>query len=433
MLTAVAVLLVSTWYLRSFVVVGPSMAQTIMGAHHRLACGACGYEFCCAADGAEMPGRQAICPNCGAAGPRLDTAPRQAADAIVVDRGAFLPRSPRRWELAAFHSPEHASQVYVKRVVGLPGEAIELRHGDVFANGAMQRKNLAELRTIAVPVYDSRYEQDSSAARWQPDSVRSGWRRNGSRYGYIAGAGNRPTIDWLTYHHRRLRSSGEAEESAVLDEMGYNQESPVIESHYVRDLLVSCRLEIANSPVVNWSLTDGISQFLMELDFARGEAGVTQDGRPLGRGQFQAAAEASVLFELAVCDQQVLAALDGRPLLTLPYRTPDVPFRPTSRPVAVGMRNGGLELSDLTLWRDVYYGSPPGKPPGWQARLADDEYFVLGDNSAASLDSRAWPTAGVAASDFVGKPVLAYPCGMDKSGQGKRIQVPSWRRFRYIQ
>lgn len=38
-------------------------------------------------------------------------------------------------------------------------------------------------------------------------------------------------------------------------------------------------------------------------------------------------------------------------------------------------------------------------------RLGNDEYFVLGDNSPASDDSRTWPHPGVKLSAIIGRPI----------------------------
>lgn len=408
------------------------MALTIVGEHHRLSCSDCGYCFRCGAEDQEMLGQRAVCPNCGDARRRLDTAPRQGADTIVVDRSAFLLHTPRRWDPVAFRPAERASQVYIKRIVGLPGETIELRQGDVFANDTIQRKNLAQLRSMAVPVCDSRFESQALASHWQPDAAGSGWRRSGSQFSHAAGDGHSAAIDWLAYHHRRRLSTGAAEECAIADDLGYNQQSPVTKSYLVRDLLISCRIAVESSPTITWSITDGTSQFLVELDFARNEVRVRQDGRTLGSGAWQASGSAGARFELALCDQQVLVAIDERPVVSLPYQVPDIPFRPTSRPVAVGTRNKGLKLSEPVLWRDVYYRPAGRGRAGRQDRLGDDEYFVLGDNSSASLDSRDWPTPGVAADSLVGKPVLACPSGLADGERGLQFKVPVLSGLRYI-
>ena len=71
--------------------------------------------------------------------PTLRGSSQGTPDHIFVDRLSYRLSAPRRGDLAIFSTkgirgiPEEAS-VYVKRVVGLPGEKIDIRDGHVFAN-----------------------------------------------------------------------------------------------------------------------------------------------------------------------------------------------------------------------------------------------------------------------------------------------------------
>lgn len=56
-------------------------------------------------------------------------------DHILVNRRAFSSRSPQRGELVAFSHPEEPGSEYLKRVVGLPGDHLEVVDGDVRING----------------------------------------------------------------------------------------------------------------------------------------------------------------------------------------------------------------------------------------------------------------------------------------------------------
>ncbi len=55
-------------------------------------------------------------------------------------------------------------------------------------------------------------------------------------------------------------------------------------------------------------------------------------------------------------------------------------------------------MSHLSLWRDIYYinrnyiseNNPYWGTPDKVIHLADDEFFVLGDNSPISGDARMW-------------------------------------------
>ncbi len=48
---------------------------------------------------------------------------------LIIDELTFNFRTPERGEIIVFRPPEHEEQYYIKRVIGLPGEKIEIRNG----------------------------------------------------------------------------------------------------------------------------------------------------------------------------------------------------------------------------------------------------------------------------------------------------------------
>ena len=55
--------------------------------------------------------------------------------------GDFLFASPQRGDVTVFHSPQDESRDFVKRIIGLPGETVQIREGAVFVNGAQLDDN----------------------------------------------------------------------------------------------------------------------------------------------------------------------------------------------------------------------------------------------------------------------------------------------------
>lgn len=103
------------------------------------------------------------------------------------------------------------------------------------------------------------------------------------------------------------------------------------------------------------------------------------------------------------------------------------------------MATDGLSLGieDLRILRDVYYGPPLSSgiasAPPQSLELAEDDFFVLSDNSPLGLDSRYasfGPT--VAANLLVGKPFLGYGKRVVRAAFGPAIQVPNLGEIRYI-
>jgi signal peptidase I len=56
-------------------------------------------------------------------------------DHLMADMAAFRSTRPSRGDLAVFISPEDPNVQLIKRVIGLPGERIEIRHKAVYVNG----------------------------------------------------------------------------------------------------------------------------------------------------------------------------------------------------------------------------------------------------------------------------------------------------------
>jgi signal peptidase I len=54
---------------------------------------------------------------------------------IVVDKLTYRFSSPQRGDVIVFHNPSRPTQLLLKRIVGMPGETIEIRHGEVYIDG----------------------------------------------------------------------------------------------------------------------------------------------------------------------------------------------------------------------------------------------------------------------------------------------------------
>ena len=58
-----------------------------------------------------------------------------AGSRVVVLRPAYLFSDPKRGDIVVFKYPDDETQNYAKRIIGLPGETIEIRDGLVYVNG----------------------------------------------------------------------------------------------------------------------------------------------------------------------------------------------------------------------------------------------------------------------------------------------------------
>jgi len=71
-------------------------------------------------------------------------------DYLIIDEISYRFESPQRGEVVIFRYPLEPSQFFIKRVIGLPGENVEVRDGKVYINGGElnESKYLQGIETV---------------------------------------------------------------------------------------------------------------------------------------------------------------------------------------------------------------------------------------------------------------------------------------------
>ena len=66
-------------------------------------------------------------------------------DTVLLNRIAYSFHGPKRYSIIAFHpNGVKTSKIYVKRVIGLPGETIQIHDGKVYINGSVLEDVVSE-------------------------------------------------------------------------------------------------------------------------------------------------------------------------------------------------------------------------------------------------------------------------------------------------
>lgn len=261
----------------------------------------------------------------------------------VLDRWR-RPRRFERWALAA------TDGTAIKRIVGLPGERVAIRDGDLVIDG---RHVLKKPRLLA--------ELGLAVAPREPPPVTG--RRNDDR--------------WTAAPQEVLDDAGvEAVRSYVL--------LPVRDAGVAAILLVSelpaegfvrVRLQVG-ARIVPWRLTTigrhAIVAGRLDGHLVAAAWQLTTTGEPDERVHSCLPAGAPAAWQVAV---PWSGTGDHAPM------SPQLAIRCEAPPDTV-------LLERASLWRDVPYR--PGANAGHSWSLGPDECFVLGDHPAASTDSRQW-------------------------------------------
>lgn len=62
-------------------------------------------------------------------------------DNLIVDKISYRFRDPERFEIIVFPFQYEEHTYYIKRIIGLPGETVQVIDGDVYINGEMLDEN----------------------------------------------------------------------------------------------------------------------------------------------------------------------------------------------------------------------------------------------------------------------------------------------------
>ena len=528
LLLAVSVLMFRTFAAEGYLISTGSMAPCLLGYHRQVTCPTCSHQFAKGMSLAEAEGSTSIastasasvgdphgisgtaCPNCGRTGLSVNSLPKNEGDQLLVNKHAFELRSPHRWEVIVFRNPSDPMEAYVKRVVGLPGEKIEIRGGEVVADGVVQRKSLAsQLGTrILVDEYIHQPAPDNEdwEPRWSAERDESRWKKTDDGFTFGGKAKEAP-IDWLEFRHWvvsggshvtevplarwpkslpmpsasftsldynsekqlfRIRGALSATErdrwlarsedpsfqqaiqklyrrshfAPISDEYGYNQHYEGVEAYRVSDVMLEFDLaKCPRSGELDVRVAAGrtfadcrfdLSGDVMTISFNASPQAATTIPLPasIHNGNHQVV--------VSVFDGQLVVGIDGEqqgePIL-LPVSPETGPAPWVERLARIGARGAEVTVSNLRMYRDIYY-TPKNNAGSKQFQLDGNQYFVLGDNSPVSVDSRCWDSPGVPERALIGKPFVVHlpsrPGRFEIGGHVTHIRVPDFSRVRYI-
>ncbi len=512
-----------------------SMADTLKGAHFRLRCRQCGYEYqygFVPAQYFDSKGRRlpedtvpsgsvhlAItrCPSCGRYPSKLmcrrcgsvtgttlitnrngtgqntspigntavpssrcprcsrnnlmtaEAMPVANGDRILVLKCIYQFIEPKRWDVIVFKNPPEPTINYIKRLIGLPGEKVQIIDGDIYIDDKIARKPAKIQKELWMPVYNNDY---------QPVRPRDGlfnghiWAqpfRNVGDSKWDTTNSNSPTI----FH---LDSSGDQINSIVYDTSigndfkatyAYNDIDRYSDMPICTDLMVRFDCRVADSQHrkasgggrIGIALSKYETTYKAWIDLA-GEMVIVKsdkDGRTNDLVRLGSVpVTESALVKFANVDHRLIFQYGSKKLTyDLGRNLGDAgPIREDIEPRVEIFGSGKLTLSHIAIFRDIHYTEPrfSSSNDGGRATknnpfiLGENEFFVLGDNSPNSEDGRLWNRDGrankglpnyrmgtVPRDYLVGKALFVYwPSGFKPFPEFPFGIIPNVGRMRFI-
>jgi len=337
---------------------------------------------------------------------------------------------PRRFDLVVVRSSD-GSKPLVKRVCGLPGDRdFVIRDGDLFVGRSRLPSDVP--RPAPVPVYDDRYldperyfehRRDGSVRRENDEWIVDGGALSpGSMLLY------RPELrdDYFDRHHRRVPGVVEVNDAVL--ELEFRIEAPLAEQKLRFQLVeegdtFEVLLENGGDGANLWLLRRNAKT--MSPDAVKPPQGTASDVLPTGdlvlaKEKVSLEAGRWYAFQFSNIDNHLRVrcaelGVDVRRDYdeNEPWHNPLPAGRKNlGRRVRFGVESGRAGFRAVRILRDLYYTDDGNFAVGARSdnpgasgpiSLGPYDYFLLGDNSAASDDSRR--IGPVKASQLLGRPV----------------------------
>lgn len=330
----------------------------------------------------------------------------RTGDHIIVNKMTYLVRKPRRFEVVVFRYPNNLSVNYIKRIIGLPNETMFILDGDVYtappgcqdddpavlaASGKLkiQRKS----RELQEAIFDRYPEIDPERTRnLTEDGLVRSWSMPPPT---LPGDVEWRTADGAVRVEAVSRSLARFRE-AVRDNREFTPAGPT--NRGGQNVVSDIRLRFRVRPAAAGGTV------IVEIHDARHDlailASVPIEGAAVAGGFAVGGHEVSGFGKVRLpvgqwsevtvenVDDTLVLMIDGKDVAVTEYEheLSTGYSAELHQGIAFGVEAAKVDFDSIAVHRDIYYQQ--GRTS--RVSIPADSYFVVGDNSPSSKDSREW-------------------------------------------
>lgn len=286
---------------------------------------------------------------------------------------------------------------YIKRLVGLPGEKLQIVNGDIYINDRIQRKPDSVQDTLWLPVYNSYYlAKETDDPTWITGS--GAWKINENSVVLDNMSENNPETSLVTFGRN------------ISDQNGYNNRSGSNEMGDVKIIFDVTLLKGSQCLELVLEKNNNVFTAIIPADDTNAKGRLIKDGNVVLETGIRLQTGSTQKIEFSNVDHVASLSINKDKVFVFDY---DDGMVPDSRPFDTSkIRFGGTRIhgtfENIKIFHDIYYTSLAAGTWGTTEaiQLGEKDYFMLGDNSRNSNDSRVWKF--VPEDNLVGKAFFVF-------------------------